>query len=68
MRNDWSGHTFAHPPGRRPVVGDVLGTDAAAPLQSTMRRAQGLGPDLELKIFDQKFVFVSGAELAAELV
>jgi len=67
MRNDWSGQTFPHPPGRRPVVGDVLGADAASPLQSTMRRAAGLGPIFELKIFDQKFVFVSGAELAAEL-
>ena len=67
MRNDWSGHTFPHPPGRRPVVGDVLGTVVTAPLQSTMQRGSGLGPIFELKIFDQKFVLVSGAELAAEL-
>lgn len=67
MRNDWSGQTFPHPPGRRPIVGDLLGADAQAPLQSTMRRAQGLGPVFELHIFDQKFVFVTGAELAAEL-
>jgi unspecific monooxygenase len=67
MLNDWSGQRFPHPPGRRPLVGDTLGTDAAAPLQSTMRRGAGLGPIFELKIFDQKFVFVSGAELAAEL-
>ncbi|MET0928677.1 MAG: cytochrome P450 [Aeromicrobium sp.] len=67
MRNDWSGQAFPHPPGRRPVVGDTLGTDVAAPLQSTMRRSVGLGPIFELRIFDQKFVFVSGADLAAEL-
>lgn len=67
MRNDWSGQTFPHPAGRRPLVGDVLGTSARAPLQSTMQRAAGLGPIFELKIFDQKFVFVTGAELAAEL-
>ncbi|MET1036771.1 MAG: cytochrome P450 [Aeromicrobium sp.] len=67
MRNDWSGQKFPHPPGRRPVVGDVLGADAATPLQSTMRRCADLGPIFELKIFDQKFVFVAGAELAAEL-
>jgi cytochrome P450 len=67
VRNDWSGQTFPHPPGRRAVVGDVLGSDAAAPLQSTMSRGAGLGPIFELKIFDQKFVFVSDAELAAEL-
>ncbi|MEJ7633885.1 cytochrome P450 [Aeromicrobium sp.] len=67
MRNDWSGQTFPHPTGRKPIVGDALGADVQAPLQSTMRRAAGLGPIFELKVFDQKFVFVIGAELAAEL-
>ncbi|VXB75659.1 cytochrome P450 [Aeromicrobium sp. 9AM] len=67
MRNDWSGQTFPHPSGRKPVVGDALGTDVRAPLQSTMRRAEGLGPIFEMQVFDQKFVFVTGAELAAEL-
>ncbi len=67
MRNDWSGQTFPHPSGRKPVVGDALGADARAPLQSTMRRAEGLGPIFEMQVFDQKFVFVTGAELAAEL-
>jgi len=67
VRNDWSGQTFPHPPGRRPVVGDVLGADPASPLQGTMRRASDLGPIFELKIFDQKFVFIAGADLAAEL-
>lgn len=66
MRNDWSGTTFPHPPGRRPVAGDVFGADPEAPLQGTMKRAADLGPIFELKIFDQKFVFVSDAELAAE--
>lgn len=67
MRNDWAGQSFPHPPGRRPVFGDALGTDVATPLQSTMARSGGLGPIFELKIFDQLFVFVAGAELAAEL-
>lgn len=67
MKNDWSGQTFPHPPGRKPVVGDVFGTSPDRPLQSTMQRGAGLGPVFELKIFDQKFVFVSGAELAAEM-
>jgi cytochrome P450 len=67
VRNDWSGQAFPHPPGRRPVVGDALGADPQSPLQSTMRRAADLGPIFELRIFDQKFVFVAGAELAAEL-
>lgn len=39
----------------------------AGPLQSTMRRCAGLGPIFELNVFAQKFVFVAGAELAAEL-
>lgn len=67
MRNDWGGQTFPHPPGRKPIIGDVLGADVDAPLQSTMRRAADLGPIFEMNIFDQKFVFVTGAELAAEL-
>ena len=66
MRNDWSGTIFPHPPGRRPVVGDIFGANRDAPLQSTMQRSTDLGPIFELKVFDQKFVFVSGAELAAE--
>ncbi|MFI7587358.1 cytochrome P450 [Spongisporangium articulatum] len=65
MRNDWGGQVLPHPTGRRPFIGDVLGTDGARPLQSTMRRAQGLGPIFELKVFGQKLVFVGGAHLAA---
>ena len=37
------GRRFPHPPGRRPVFGDALGTDPTTPLQSTMapiRRAR----------------------------
>lgn len=66
MRNDWAGQTFPYPSGRRPILGDVLGTDRRAPLQSIMRRGAQLGPIFEIKIFEQKFVFVNGAELAAE--
>lgn len=67
MRNDWSGTTFPHPPGRRPVVGDLFGANKDTPLQGTMERSADLGPIFELKIFDQKFVFIRSAELAAEL-
>lgn len=67
MRNDWGGQKFPHPTGRKPVVGDVLGADPLKPLQSTIDRSRDLGPIFELKIFDQKFVVVAGAELAAEL-
>ena len=67
MRNDSSGTTSAHPTGRRPVVAAVFGADPDAPLQSTIKRSVELGPIVELKIFDQKFVFVAGNALAAEL-
>ena len=67
VRNDWSGQTFPHPSGRKPFLGDVLGVDRPGPLQSTLRRGAGLGSIFELNVFAQKFVFVAGAELAAEL-
>ena len=67
VRNDWSGQTFPHPSGRKPFLGDVLGVDGTGPLQSALRRGAGLGPIFELNVFAQKFVFVAGAELAAEL-
>lgn len=67
MRNDWGGQTFAHPPGRRAVVGDVLGGDARKPLQSTMDQARELGPLFEFKVFQQKFVFATSADMCAEM-
>ena len=53
MRNDWSGQSFPRPAGRKPFLGDVLGTDRAGPVQSTMRRCSGLGPIFEMSIFAQ---------------
>jgi unspecific monooxygenase len=67
MRNDWSGTTFAHPPRRLPVVGDLLGIDPRRPLASVMAAAEGRTPIFEIRLFDQKFVLVTGAELAEEL-
>ena len=67
MHNDWSRQAFPHPPGRRPILVDVLGSDRAGPLQSTMQRCAGLGPIFEIHVLAQKFVFIAGAELAAEL-
>lgn len=68
MRNDWSGQTFPHPPGRRPYVGDILGGhDPLTPVQNMLRRGRDLGPIFEMKALDNKFVFVAGSELAAEL-
>ena len=67
VRNDWGGQRLPHPPGRRPVVGDVLGLDRERPLTSFMERGRGLGPIFEALVFGQKFVFVAGAGLAAEM-
>jgi unspecific monooxygenase len=67
MRNDWSSNTFPHPPRRLPVVGDLLGINPRRPLASVMTLAEGRGPIFELNLFDQKFVFVTEAELAEEL-
>ena len=67
VHNDWSGQTFPHPGGRKPFLGDVAGTNRTRPLQSTMARCAGLGPIFELNVFAQKFVFIAGSELAAEL-
>lgn len=67
MKNDWGGQTFPHPSGRRPVIGDVAGVDRSRPLQDTMARAADLRPIFEMHVFAQKFVFVGGARLAAEM-
>jgi unspecific monooxygenase len=65
--NPWSGQRFPHPPGRRPVVGDLPSTDRRAPVQNLLRLAPGLGPLFEMRVFGQRFVFVASAALAAEL-
>lgn len=67
VRNDWSGQTFPHPPGRRRLTGDAFLTDPRRPLQSVLAETTGLGPIFELKVFRQRFVFVTDALLAAEL-
>lgn len=67
MLNDWGGQTFPRLPGRKPVIGDVRSIRPGQPLQSIMDTCGDLGPIFELKIFDQKFVFVAGAEIGAEL-
>ncbi|EFQ83738.1 unspecific monooxygenase [Aeromicrobium marinum DSM 15272] len=67
MRNDWSGQTFPHPPGRLRFVGDVRSVDPSRPLMSMLQHARTLGEIFEFQVFDQKFVFVAGARLGAEL-
>lgn len=67
MRNDWSGITFPHPPRRLPFVGDLLAINPRRPLARVLAAAERRGPIFELRLFDQKFVFITGAELAEEL-
>src|SRR5690625_1738802 len=67
MHNDWGGQALAHPPGRRPIIGDALSGNPRKPIQSMMDRARGLGDLFEFKVFNQQFVFVAGAELCAEM-
>lgn len=67
MSDIWPGITFPHPPGRKPLVGDILGADRKKPLQNILKRSQGLGPISEIKIFGQRLVFVTGTDLAIEL-
>lgn len=67
MLNSWGGQEFARLPGRKPAIGDVGAIRPTQPLQSVMEQCADLGPIFELKVFGQKFVFVAGADLAAEL-
>lgn len=67
VKNSWSGQRFPHPPGRRPIAYDALTMRTGTPLANVMRVGQDLGPLFEVRVFGQKFVFVTGAELAAEL-
>ncbi|MGO1167650.1 MAG: cytochrome P450 [Janibacter sp.] len=65
----WSEHTFPHPPGRRPFLGDAFakGANPLTPVQNMLRMGQGLGPVFEMMAMGRKFVFVAGVDLAAEL-
>lgn len=69
MRNSWSGQTFDHLDGRLPFFGDIRNPvlRRGQPITNLMGIAPRLGPIFELKAFNQKFVFVQSAELAAEL-
>src|SRR5699024_6344332 len=65
----WAEHTFPHPPGRRPVVGDVFakGYDPTKPVQNMLAAGRDLGPIHELVAFGRKFVFADGVDLVTEL-
>jgi cytochrome P450 len=57
-----------HPPGRLPVLGDVVGLDRSTPVQSAMATARELGPIFQRKVLNRRFTIVGGADLAADLV
>ncbi|MEU6814673.1 cytochrome P450 [Streptomyces sp. NPDC046860] len=56
-----------HPPRRLPLLGDVLGVDRRTPLQDSMRLGRELGPIFRRRVLGREFVFLWGAELAADL-
>jgi len=56
-----------HRPYRLPVVGDVVGINPRAPLQSFVWLMRELGPISVEKVFGTEIVTVGGADLAAEL-
>ena len=56
-----------HPPGRLPLLGDVVGMNPRAPVQSLLRKVRDLGPISVRKVFGHEIVTVGGADLAAEL-
>ncbi|MEW2393824.1 cytochrome P450 [Streptomyces venezuelae] len=60
-------HRIPHPPRRLPVLGDILGANVRTPLQDSMKMAVQLGPIFRRKAFGKEFVFVWGAELAADM-
>ncbi|GAA3533507.1 cytochrome P450 [Aeromicrobium flavum] len=67
VKNAWSGQKFPHPPGRVPFAYDALKMRTGTPMANIMRMGDDLGPLFELRVFSQRFMFVSGAELMAEL-
>ena len=56
-----------HPRWRVPLLGDVIGISVRNPIQQAIRLGQELGPIFEQKVLGVRFVFATGADLAAEL-
>ncbi|QKW11004.1 cytochrome P450 [Streptomyces sp. NA04227] len=56
-----------HPPRRLPFAGDLLGANLRTPVQDSVRLGRALGPIYRRKAFGKEFVFVAGAELAADI-
>ncbi|MGQ4365296.1 cytochrome P450 [Streptomyces sp. SAS_272] len=60
-------HRIPRPPRRLPLLGDILGASRHTPVQDSLRYAGRLGPIFRRKAFNREFVFVWGAELAADM-
>src|SRR5699024_5819313 len=56
-----------HPTPRLPWAYDAFRLRTNTPLTNMMKLGKDLGPIFEVRVFSQRFVFVTGAELAAEL-
>lgn len=67
VKNAWSGQKLPHPTPRLPWAYDALRLRTNTPLTNVMQLGKDLGPIFEVRVFSQRFVFVTGAELAAEL-
>ncbi|MFE5394016.1 cytochrome P450 [Streptomyces sp. NPDC056568] len=60
-------HRIPRPPYRLPLLGDVVGASRHTPMQDSLGYARRLGPIFRRRAFGNEFVFVWGAELAADL-
>ncbi|MDE9366138.1 cytochrome P450 [Luteipulveratus sp. YIM 133132] len=67
MSSNWPHLDLPHPPGRRPVIGDLLTVRPPRPLQNLLLAGEGLGPIFEIRLARQKMVFVQDTALAREL-
>ncbi len=56
-----------HPPWRLPFLGDILGVNTSTPLQNSVSIGRQLGPIFERNVVGNRFVFVSGADMVADL-
>ncbi|WP_072686961.1 cytochrome P450 [Rhodococcus marinonascens] len=59
--------SIPHSRWRVPILGDLFGVSIRTPLQNSMDVGKPLGPIFERKALGNRFVFVSGADMVAEL-
>jgi cytochrome P450 len=57
-----------HPKWRIPLAGDLLGLSPGRQIRRAVRLARELGPVYVLKIFGQRIIWISGADLVAEVI